>query len=180
MQETIDLDKFFTTHGNLTGKKFGRLIVVSFYEWIPKIKQSKWLCKCSCGNYTYVLGGNLKKGTTKSCGCLQKERASEANISHGGGGTRLYNIWKGIRHRCYDKNASNYKYYGEKGISVYKDWDDFSVFREWSMDNGYKENLSIDRIDSSKNYEPSNCQWITRSENTAKGNHERSLRNEIF
>jgi hypothetical protein len=166
-----DLKIFFKTHDNLLNKVFGRLTVIDWDNWYPKLKQSRWICKCICGNKVTVLGNNLKRGIARSCGCLQKERASEANIVHGGGGTRLYGIWKGMRQRCKDKNN---KSYGGKGIKIYKKWyDDFVIFREWALSNGYKSNLSIDRIDPNKNYTPSNCQWLTRGENAAKGNKQR-------
>lgn len=169
-----DLKIFFQNHDNLLGKTFGRLTVVNLDNWYPKLKQSRWICKCICGNEVIVLGNNLKRGIAKSCGCLQKERASKANTIHGGRGTRLYGIWKGMRQRCNDKNNKNY---GGKGIRICKEWyNDFAIFREWALSNNYKSNLSIDRIDPNKNYTPNNCQWITRVENTIKGNKERCLK----
>jgi hypothetical protein len=172
---TANLDNISTTRENLTGRVFDRLTVIEFVSWNYKIKQSKYKCICSCGNEVVVFGGALKTGNTKSCGCLQKERASEANIKHGGRGTRLYTIWKAMKQRCIDPNTINYKHYGGKGITVYKEWiHNFDSFREWALENNYNDKMSIDRIDTNKNYEPDNCQWLTRSENTAKGNRQRS------
>jgi len=170
-----DLKTFFQNHDNLLDKVFGRLTVIAFDDWYPKLKQSRWKCICECGNEVTVLGGNLKRGIAKSCGCLQKERASEANIKHGGRGTRLYNIWKAMKQRCIDPNTINYKHYGGKGITVCKEWiNDFDTFREWALSNGYNDKMTIDRIKTDKNYNPDNCQWLTRSENTIKGNIQRS------
>jgi hypothetical protein len=81
---------------------------------------------------------------------------------HGGKGSRLYNIWKDMRKRCNNPNATNYKHYGAKGIFVSEVWNDFSAFRAWSEANGYKEYLTIDRIESTGNYEPANCRWVTK------------------
>jgi len=169
---TVNLDTFFNNHDNLLNKVFGRLTVIEFDDWYPKLKQSRWKCLCTCGNEAIVLGNNLKRGIAKSCGCLQKEKASEANIVHGGRGTPLYALWKGMRQRCNDKEN---KSYGGRGIKICKSWNDFALFREWAVLSGYKPGLSIDRINPNKNYCPSNCQWLTRGENAAKGNYQRSL-----
>lgn len=78
---------------------------------------------------------------------------------------RLKSIYKGMKMRCYNKNSVNYKYYGGKGIRICDEWlNDFESFYRWSIDNGYKENLTIDRLDGNKNYEPSNCKWSTKEE----------------
>ena len=81
---------------------------------------------------------------------------------------KLYSVWTGMKNRCYGKNIpeSTAKYYRDKGVKVCDEWrNDFREFRNWAFKNGYKEGLSIDRIDSDGNYEPSNCQWITKGEN---------------
>ena len=84
------------------------------------------------------------------------------NYKHGMSGTRLHHIWKTMKQRCNDSNSKNYKNYGAKGISVCDEWmNDFSAFAKWSYNNGYSENLTLDRICSNGNYEPSNCRWET-------------------
>jgi len=91
---------------------------------------------------------------------------------HGKCNTRIYKIWTGMKSRCNNKNAGNYCRYGGKNIKICKDWEnDFMKFYEWSIKNGYKPRLSIDRIDGKGNYEPTNCRWTTtntQARNTAK------------
>lgn len=84
------------------------------------------------------------------------------NYKHGGRGTRIYAIWKSMRERCNNPNTNRSKIYHDNGIRVCHEWDDFIKFRQWSLDNGYADNLTIDRIDSKGNYEPSNCRWVTQ------------------
>lgn len=84
---------------------------------------------------------------------------------------RIYRIYHHMRWRCENKNCGAYKNYGYKGISVCEEWkSDFMVFFNWAINNGYEDNLTIDRIDATKGYAPDNCRWITKSENTAIAN----------
>ena len=154
---------------DLRGKRFGRLLVLA--DTGKRAYGKIWLCGCDCGNSTEVRGGHLVSNRIKSCGCFRRERGcilGKSNITHGGSSTRLYMIWKGLKHRCYNQNATGYKYYGGKDTIVCSEWDDFVSFRDWAYGNGYRDYLTIDRIDSNGNYEPSNCQWITKSENSAR------------
>lgn len=88
----------------------------------------------------------------------------KGNFKHGGIGTKLYNIWKGMRSRCNNPNHHKYYRYGGRGIKVCAEWEDYANFRDWSIRNGFKENLSIDRIDNNGDYEPSNCRWVSQKE----------------
>lgn len=89
--------------------------------------------------------------------------------THGMSRTRLYRIWCGMKSRCQEGSKISHKIYFGKGIVVCKEWkEDFISFYEWAMDNGYSEDFVLDRINPDGNYEPSNCQWITKSENSAK------------
>lgn len=159
---------------DLTGMRFGRLEVLR--ESTLKGKHKMWLCLCECGNTTEVLGLNLKRGNTKSCGCLRKELGREIGkrSTHGLSGTRLFEIWHGMKQRCHNKNSANYKHYGARGIKVCDEWkSDFKAFYEWAMANGYSDELSIDRIDVNKGYQPNNCRWVN---NKTQCNNKRSNR----
>lgn len=150
------------------GERFGRLTVVERAEnYISPQGQARkrWLCKCDCGGIVTIMARCLISGDTKSCGCLQKETAKSTFTKHGTWGSRLHVIWSSMKTRCYNKNHRGYNYYGVRGITVCDEWrDDFQAFHDWAMANGYRDDLTIDRIDVDGNYEPSNCRWITMAE----------------
>ena len=167
------------------GERYGKLIVIAFHE----LKKTKayWKCKCDCGNETIARSDKLKSGTKKSCGCLSKEVSrnnmnkirksippingehhNPRNNKHGLHNTRFYNIWRGMKERCFNERNKDFHHYGGRGIDVWERWLEFNNFK----DDMYKEylshsikhgerNTSIDRIEVNGNYELSNCRWAT-------------------
>lgn len=145
-----------------TGKRYGKLIVIK-QAGLNSEKRMTWLCKCDCGNEVIVTGKSLRNGSTKSCGCYKLETSKKngkKNKTHGETNSRLYNVWRGMKKRCRLESNDSYKHYGFKGIDVCEEWySSYEKFREWSLNNGYEDGLTLDRIDSLKNYTPDNCRW---------------------
>lgn len=147
---------------DIKGKKFGRLTALE-YVGADKYGNPMWLCVCECGTEKVIRQCHLINNHTISCGCYNRENnwGKARHTTHGKYYTKLYKTWRGIISRCYNKNSSNYINYGGRGIIVCDEWrNDFMSFYNWSYDNGYKEELSIERINVNGNYEPSNCCWI--------------------
>lgn len=160
--------------GNLIGQKFGKLTVI---EKSTNTKQGKqmWVCKCDCGKTKAkpVNTSDLKAGRVKSCGCLYFESNKGRNRVHGLTHSRIYNIRQSFLSRCYNEKNVAFKNYGGRGITVCEEWrNSFNAFYDWATANGYSENLTLDRIDSNGNYEPSNCRWVSmkEQENNRKNN----------
>lgn len=151
-----------TVFKDLTGRKYGRLTAKSHFI---KNGDTYWHCSCDCGNKTDVLSQHLQRGLTKSCGCLRTKTSSKKAKTHGMSKTRIYKEWKGIKERCLNKNNSAYKNYGGRGITVCSEWiDDFMNFYNWAIENGYRDDLTIERKDVNGNYCPENCCWIPLKE----------------
>lgn len=147
----------------MKGKTYGRLTTTDHDKMVGGVRMVK--CSCECGNTGEYRLSDLKSGNTRSCGCLFKETRQYAHRTHGKGDTRLYSIWTNMKTRCNNKNTPTYEYYGRRGIRLSKEWDeDFRSFYDWAIENGYRETLTIERLDCNGNYEPSNCTWIKRSE----------------
>lgn len=157
---------------DLVGKRFGRLLVVCKTDKRSR-RQIIWRCRCDCGKYNNVKTGDLISENTRSCGCLRAEYARVANLKHGDRRqsftASLYARWHSMKARCIYKKNQAFKYYGGRGITLCPEWSkSYIAFKKWALANGYKPGLTIDRINNDGNYEPSNCRFITQSENTKK------------
>lgn len=141
---------------DISGCVFGKMTVLSLHE--VKNRRTFWKCKCVCGNIKNCNGSDLRGGKIKSCGCTRIGK-------HNSTGTRIYNIWKGMKARCYIESTKSFKDYGARGIKVCDEWlNDFIKFKEWSLLHGYNDELTIERKDFNGNYDPKNCIWIPKKD----------------
>ena len=155
-----------TPRVEMIGRRFGKLTVLALSEEQGGRGQLKFLCRCDCGRTKIIFGESLRSLKTTSCGCEARRRASEVNKTHGGSKERLYHVWQGMKNRCENKNFSEYKNYGGRGIKVCEEWHDYAKFKEFMLSEGYdprapRGQYTLERIDVNGNYEPSNCTVIS-------------------
>lgn len=146
---------------DLTGRRYNMLTVLEMD--CKKNGSFYWKCLCDCGNMTSVKSGNLKSGMVKSCGCLMHQ--NEKAKTHGMSKSKIYRVWAAMKARCYNTKTAAYKDYGGRGIQMCDEWKDSSEkFMSWALANGYKESLTIERINNDSDYCPENCTWISLQE----------------
>lgn len=150
---------------DLTGQRFGSLTVIARGE-NTKSGKATWVCVCDCGKQKEksVTAYDLTSGKVRSCGCLYFVSNKGRRKTHGKTSTRLHQIWCSMRQRCNYPYSKAYRIYGGKGVTVCNEWNDFQTFYDWAMANGYRDDLTLDRIDGNGNYCPSNCRWATMKE----------------
>lgn len=153
------------------GRRFGRLVILG-QPFHVRMGATRPYCfavfQCDCGNVTACNLNCVSRGITRSCGCLHVDSTRERNrarATHGLSRNRLHRIWSGMVRRCHDPRCAAFRYYGAKGVAVCGEWrESLPAFASWALANGYSDELTIDRIKSSGNYEPENCRWATMEE----------------
>lgn len=163
--------------------KYGKLTIQEIiYKPNKKGKNIKFASAlCDCGNTKEVNFSNLKLGKIKSCGCIKVEMLKEKLTTHGLTTHPLFKRWKNILTRCYNPKGSQFKDYGGRGIIMCNEWKtNFKSFYDWCINNGYSQELQIDRINNNGNYEPENCRFVTRTENIRNSSHTKLDANQVF
>lgn len=171
--ETDEKGRFKPRSGliDLTGMKFNRLTAVSYVG--QGSSGAKWLFKCDCGKEIITSSYPVRKGKTKSCGCWNEENKHNRYRVHGLTGTKIQSAWSHMKQRCFNPNCKEYEHYGGRGITVCDEWkNSVAEFAKWAYENGYENNLTLDRIDNNGNYEPNNCRWVSMEvqENNKRNN----------
>lgn len=148
-----------TKNKNAKGLQYNRLTIIT--EPYRKNRRTYVYAQCECTNIIEVQLYKIQIGHTKGCGCI-KEKLRKHNLSK----HPLYRIWDGMKYRCYNANASNYKNYGGRGITICDDWkNDFSLFYQWAIDNNWNNSLQVDRTNNDMGYSPENCRLVSSKEN---------------
>jgi hypothetical protein len=144
---------------DIRGQRFARLVILEYTGSTGK--DAIWLCQCDCGTYALATSSNIRSGSKKSCGCLKREINGATSITHGMSHTKIYRRWRSMLARCNNPSTNGYQWYGGIGIAVCPRWA--NSFEDFLADVGMPPtpSHSLDRIDSAKNYEPSNVRWAT-------------------
>lgn len=144
------------------GDSYGRLVIVQ--EEASRDGRRHFLCTCQCGVTKTIRLESLRSGAIQSCGCYNREISRKVNTKHGMYKSRIYGIWTGMKGRCFNQSNTEYAHYGGRGITICPEWMSFPAFCRWAMQNGYSDDLTIERVDNNGNYEPGNCAWISEAE----------------
>jgi len=157
--------RFLEKESYEVGKVYGRLTITGISYMTPMYGRLARVVEvtCECGNVNVVVFNSLAQGATRSCGCLARELSSERFTTHGLTDHPLFDIRQSMLGRCFLPNHKNYKDYGGRGITVCEEWqEDFCIFYDWAIANGWKKGYDLDRKDNDGNYEPSNCRFVNR------------------
>lgn len=155
-------------YNKLIGLKQGNITIIRILRTEKRVGKI-WECKCNCGSVFEASTSSLITRKIQNCPKCSREKSNERSrkqlTKHGKANTRIHSIWSEMISRCTYKGDTSYHYYGERGISICSEWiNDFMIFYEWAIKNGYKDNLTIDRINTNGNYGPLNCRWVTMKE----------------
>jgi hypothetical protein len=145
----------------MTAKKIGMISVIDFWHYAGSKPTPHWLCHCECGAQLVVSKKRLSK--IKSCGCHKRKKISQKRKKIGtipASKTRIYSIWRNMRHRCINPKFPKYENYGGRGIGFCAEWENFYHFYN-DMHSSYGDNLTLDRIDNEKGYFKENCRWVS-------------------
>ena len=150
------------------GEQVGNVIFLYDVKGMIKERQAMFSCICGKNFVSYI--SKIKRFETQSCGCLQKRVTSETNSRHRLKGHKLYGVWSAMKRRCNNKNTTQYKDYGGKGVVVCDEWKEFMPFFRWAIENGWEEGLQLDKDTKGGGmiYSPSTCCFVTPKANSNK------------